>query len=123
MALACAQSLGNSWVFRALALSASLSFGLHLSGCTHPAERALEGRWVGKSVENFDHEDMAAATGWARGTSFLFEGSHLRVTVPTEVPRSGVYRLTAIENRQVSLMVLDRNGEETELDLVLEKQE
>ena len=61
-------------------------FGL-LSGCTHPAERALEGRWDGQSVENFDQESIAAASGWARGTSFEFEGNRLKVTVPAEEPR------------------------------------
>src|SRR5690606_42057103 len=92
-------------------------------GCSHPAERALEGRWFGQSVENFDAEEVAAATGWARGTSFVFEGHRLRVTVPAEKPRTGVYRLTALEDRQVSLTVFDSRGEETQLDLIVDDNE
>lgn len=108
--------------FKHLRLSAGLmlSFCLVAAACAHPAEKALEGRWLGKSVENFDTDEVAAATGWARGTSFVFEGNHLRVTVPAETPRSGVYRLTAIEDRQVTLSVLDSRGEETQVDLIVD---
>lgn len=91
-----------------------------LWGCAHPAERALQGRWHGESVENFDQEAVAAATGWARGTTFVFDGNRLKVSVPAEKPRSGVYRLAAIEDRQVSLTVLDTTGEETQLDLIVD---
>jgi hypothetical protein len=74
-------------------------------------------------VENFDQEEVAAATGWARGTSFVFEGNRLKVTVPAEKPRSGVYHLSAVEDRQVSLTVLDTTGEETQLDLIVDDEE
>src|SRR6185436_7180619 len=46
--------------FAALAL-------LFTVGCGHPAQRALEGRWFGDTVENFDPTETALATGWARG--------------------------------------------------------
>src|SRR5690606_9261310 len=91
-----------------------------LVGCAHPAERALQGRWNGKSVENFDSDEVAAATGWARGTSFLFDGDHLKVTVPAQAPRTGIYRLTAILDRQVTLSVLDSHGEESQLELIVD---
>lgn len=103
-----------------------IAFGvttIFLSGCSHPAEKALEGEWYGQSVENFDEEEVAAATGWARGTSFVFKGSHVKVTVPAEKPRSGLFRLAKIEDRQVSLVVLDSHGEESELDLIVDDAE
>jgi hypothetical protein len=50
----------------------------------------------------------------------VFDGNRLRVTDPAENPRSGLFRLAAIENRQVSLVVLDSRGEETELDLIVD---
>lgn len=93
------------------------------AGCSHPAEKALEGEWYGQSVENFDEEEVAAATGWARGTSFVFKGNHVKVTVPAEKPRSGVFRLAAILDRQVSLVVLDSHGEESELELIVDDAE
>jgi hypothetical protein len=74
-------------------------------------------------VENFDKEAIAAATAWARGTSFEFEGQKLRVTVPAEKPRTGVYRLTAIEDRQVTITVLDSDGEEDQIDLIVDDAE
>lgn len=91
-----------------------------VAGCSHPAVEALQGHWTGRSVENFDQEKVAAATGWARGTSFVFRGNRIKVTVPAEQPRSGVFQLTAIEDRQVSLLVLDSRGEESELDLIVD---
>ncbi len=103
-------------------LLASL-LALSQGGCAHPAERALQGRWHGESVENFERDNLAAATGWAKGTSFEFEGKHLKVTVPEEKPRHGVYSLTSIENRQLTLSVLNAQGEQTELNLIVDDAE
>ena len=94
-----------------------------LAGCSHPAERALQGRWYGESVENFDAESLAAATGWARGTVIEFEGKRMRVTVPAEPPRSGVFELAAIVDRQVKLNVLDSQGESSEVDFIVDDAE
>jgi hypothetical protein len=54
------------------------------SGCGHPVQRSLEGRWLGEAVENFQDSQLAAATGWARGLSFEFAGSNVTVAVPAE---------------------------------------
>lgn len=94
-----------------------------LGACAHPAERALEGKWHGDGVENFALEEMAAATAWARGTSFEFDGPRLTVAVPAEEPRHGTYRLAAIEDRTVKLTVLDGSGEQSELELIVDDKE
>lgn len=109
-----------SLVSRRAFLAAFGTVALSLGACSHPAEKALEGEWYGTSVENFDDGEVAGATGWARGTSFVFKGNHVKVTVPAEKSRSGVFRLAAIEDRQVSLVVLDSHGEESELDLIVD---
>jgi hypothetical protein len=96
---------------------------ISLTACSHPAEKALQGRWHGISVENFEQDEIAPATGWARGTTFDFKGNLLRVTVPAQETRAGVFRLKAIEDRQVSLIILDKNGEESELDLIVDDAE
>src|SRR5687768_16111348 len=49
----------SRWLNRAAPL---LTLLLPLA-CAHPAERAIEGRWRGTSVENFDEGQVAAATG------------------------------------------------------------
>lgn len=97
-----------------------LLFSITPLACAHPAEEALEGRWEGISVENFELESAAAASGWARGTSFEFRGNRLKVQVPATEPRTGIYRLTAIDERRVSLSVLDAHGEESELELIFD---
>ena len=73
-------------------------------------QRKLEGRWEGDSVENFDDEQVAAATGWARGTSMEFDGTELTVRVPAEEPRTGSYRVERVRDRDVLLAVKRSDG-------------
>jgi hypothetical protein len=81
------------------------STALAISGCGHPVERKLEGHWLGEGVENFEGTELAAATGWAKGTSFEFSGSNLTVTIPAEEPRSGKYRVTKAHDADVTLAI------------------
>ncbi|MBX3128276.1 MAG: hypothetical protein KF718_16245 [Polyangiaceae bacterium] len=81
-----------------------------LNGCGHPVERKLSGRWVGESVENFDDKDVAAATGWAKGTSMEFAGSSLTVAIPAEEPRTGPFKIVKVHNSDVSIAVTRRDG-------------
>jgi len=96
---------------------------LLVSSCAHPAERALQGRWEGQSVENFDKDAIAGATAWARGTSFEFEGRRLTVSVPAKPARTGVYELVEIQERHVTLSVLDSTGEADEMELIVDDEE
>ena len=107
-------------VVLALFVSILLPFA---AACTHPAERALQGVWLGEGVENFSDEELAAATGWARGTQFEFKGARLTITVPAEDPRTGTYRLSAIDDRHVTLSVLDTQGELSEMELIVDDAE
>ena len=92
---------------------------LLLGGCGHPAERALQGRWFGDSVENFDPADIAVATGWARGASMEFSGSALTVAIPAEDPRKGRYEVESAHDGNLVLAVRDDKGttQETRLSL------
>jgi hypothetical protein len=83
---------------------------LWLSGCGNPVARKLEGRWLGESVENFDAKDVAAATGWARGLSLEFSGTHLTVAVPAEEPRTGKYKVSSVHENDVELAVTRLDG-------------
>jgi hypothetical protein len=83
---------------------------LLLAGCGNPVARKLEGRWLGESVENFDAKDVAAATGWARGLSLEFSGTHLTVAVPAEEPRTGKYKVASVHDNDVELAVTRLDG-------------
>ena len=98
----------------------ALALVLGATGCGNPAKRALEGRWLGDTVENFDEEQAPAATGWAKGTSFEFSGSSLTVSIPAEEPRTGTYRISSMAEREVHLAVLDPEGEQSEVALILD---
>ena len=73
-------------------------------------QKKLEGRWLGDSVENFADSHVAAATGWAKGTSLEFAGSTLTVSIPAEEPRSGKYKVAKVHNTDVELAVMRDDG-------------
>jgi hypothetical protein len=73
-------------------------------------QKKLEGRWLGDAVENFDDNHVAAATGWAKGTSLEFAGSTLTVSIPAEEPRSGKYKVARVHNTDVELAVMRDDG-------------
>lgn len=79
-------------------------------GCGHPVQRKLEGRWIGQTVENFDDDKLAPATGWARGASMEFSGNHLTVIIPAEDPRSGSYEVVRAHQSDIWLKVNRKNG-------------
>lgn len=88
--------------------------------CASPMERKLQGRWLGDSVENFDDASVAAATGWAKGTSMEFAGSNVTVAIPAEEPRSGTYRIVKTDRKAVELAITRRNGVVDHANLVVD---
>jgi hypothetical protein len=75
---------------------------------------------MGESVENFDDEFMAIASGWARGTSLEFSGAELTVGIPAEEPRSASYQVVGVHQKKVRLAVMDASGKNDELRLILD---
>jgi len=80
------------------------------TGCGHPVQRSLEGRWLGETVENFQDSQLAAATGWARGLSFEFAGSTVTVAVPAEEARTGKYQVMSVHESDVRLAFTSKEG-------------
>jgi hypothetical protein len=106
-----------SWNFKPKRTLAPVARGLlvaavvaAVTGCGHPVKRKLEGRWLGDGVENFDDDKVAAATGWAKGTSMEFSGSTLTVSIPAEEPRSGVYEIVKVHQNDVEITVQRADG-------------
>lgn len=81
-----------------------------LTGCGHPAQRALSGRWFGESVESFEPADVATATGWARGASMEFSGDMITVAIPAEDPRKGHYDIESAHDGHLVLAIRDERG-------------
>lgn len=92
---------------------------LGASGCGHPIQRTLQGRWMGESVENFDDDLVAAANGWARGASLEFAGDELTVAIPAEEPRTARYDVVGVHQKNVRLAVLGQ-GRREDLRLILD---
>jgi hypothetical protein len=91
-----------------------------LSGCGHPAERKLQGRWYGERIESVDADDLSAATGWVKGTSFLFKGGEMTVEIPAEGARTGKFEVLAFRDGRVTVGVQRQDGMTDKVDLKLE---
>lgn len=105
---------------RSLTLLPVLPLLVISSGCGHPVQRSLEGRWLGETVENFQDSELAAATGWARGLSFEFADSTVTVAVPAEEPRTGRYQIKSVHQSDVRLSVTTKDGKSTPVVLKLD---
>jgi hypothetical protein len=92
----------------------------NLSACGHPAQRRLEGRWIGETIENIDPSFLAAATGWAKGTSFEFTGERLTVIIPAEEPRVGSYTIASVHDDRISIQAKRADGTLDSVDLRLQ---
>lgn len=90
--------------------AAALLLPLLSTGCGSQVERALSGRWLGDSVENFDPGDLPLATGWARGASLEFAGSTLTVAIPAEEPRKGRFEVESAHDDAILVAVRDDKG-------------
>lgn len=90
----------------------ALACAVSLTGCGNPVSRHLEGRWFGESVENFDDNEIPAATGWAKGMSMEFAGSTITVIVPAEEPRTGQYRIAKVDTRDAYLVIEQPTGKQ-----------
>jgi hypothetical protein len=65
---------------------------------------------MGESVQNVGPSQIAAVTGWVRGTSFEFSGSNVTVTIPTELPRTAPYEIARADERHLVLAIRNPNG-------------
>jgi hypothetical protein len=110
-------------VLRTSLVWGSLFLGIALGGCAHPAERALKGRWLGEAVENFNQDELAEATAWARGTMLEFKSSSITVAIPAEESRTGTYVLGSVSDRNVKLRILDLDGQESDMELVVDDED
>ena len=81
-----------------------------LAACGHPMQRRLQGRWLGEAVDNVDPALMAAATGWAKGTSFEFTGDRLTVIIPAEEPKSGTYSIGSVRDDRIAIQAKRLDG-------------
>jgi len=83
-------------------------------------QRQLQGRWLGESVENVGQPFLAAATGWAKGTSFEFAGDRLTVVIPAEEPKSGTYTISSVHDGRVALQAKRTDGSLDAVELRVE---
>lgn len=79
----------------------------------------LQGRWLGQDVESVPEDQVASATGWARGMSLELTGSNVTVSIPSETPRSAPYEVAQVNERDVRLDVQRPDGKRDSVELTL----
>lgn len=65
-------------------------------------------------------EQIASATGWARGTSFELVGDNLTVAIPSQAPRTAPYKVDSVNDREVRLAVQRDDGKTDYVELTVE---
>ena len=71
-------------------------------------------------MQNVHPSQIAAVTGWVRGTSFEFSGSNVTVTIPTELPRTATYEIARANDHHLVLAIRNPNGALDTATLTLE---
>jgi hypothetical protein len=96
----------SAWTRPALVLVIAFS----AAGCSKSPAQRLEGRWLGESVEGVPADQLAKASGWAKGTAIQFSGSKATVTIPAEAPRTGTFRVSKVEGDVVTVAFNRQEG-------------
>ena len=68
-----------------------------LAGCGKSPKDKLAGKWVGDRIDNVSADQVASATGWVKMTTFEFAGDSITVTIPSEPPRKGTYKVSRVD--------------------------
>jgi hypothetical protein len=96
--------LGGSIFYRVAPFLGLAAFFM-ASGCGGGAADKLEGKWVGERIDNVSAEQVARATAWVKATTLEFAGDKLTVTIPTEQPRKGTFKVAKVDGDKVVLSV------------------
>lgn len=83
---------------KALLVAMALPF---VSGCEKSPRDRLQGEWDGVSIENCPSAELQKATGWVKGTAFIFTGNKVKVVIPAESPRSGTFKIAKVEGERI----------------------
>ena len=90
---------------RRIAFRGALAAFFATAGCGGGPADKLEGKWVGERIDNVSAEQVARATAWVKATTLEFAGDKLTVTIPTEQPRKGTFKVAKVEGDKIVLSV------------------
>jgi hypothetical protein len=68
-------------------------------------------------------EQVASATGWARGMSFELVGDNLTVAIPSQAPRTAPFKVETVNDREVRLAVQRDDGKTDYVELTVEDEQ
>src|SRR5262245_10692299 len=79
-------------------------------GCGKSPEERLSGKWVGDRIDNVSADQVARATGWVKGTTFEFSGDKVTVSLPTESPRKGTFKVSRVDGDKLVVSIARPNS-------------
>ena len=91
-----------------------LALSLLAAACGKSPEGRLAGKWVGDRIDNVSADQVERATGWVKGTSLEFSGDKMTVTIPTEEPRKGTFKVAKAEGDKMVVAVSRSSGATTD---------
>ncbi len=100
---------------RKFVLVLALALSLATVGCSKSPKDRLQGKWLGDSISNISPEQGAEVSAWVKGTSLEFTGERMTVTIPAEQPRSGEFKVTKAEGKQLTVAVSREGGADSAL--------
>ncbi len=100
----------QSFRARSLAIPFACFALLCTASCGKSPKDKLVGKWIGDRIENVSADDAARAIGWVKGTMFELTPDKLTVTVPTQEPRTGTYKIGKVDGDKVTIAVAREGG-------------
>ncbi len=104
---------------RMLTVAAALAALVSLTGCSKGPHDRLQGKWVGESVDNIPPDQESRSSGWAKHTTFAFEGDKMTVSLPGGESRTGTFKVDRVSGHRVTLRVDRGAGEPDEATLTM----
>ena len=90
-----------------------------IAGCGRSPKDRLQGRWLGERVENFPPGAAEKALEWVKGAAFEFKASAVTVSLPTESPREGTFRVARVDGNKLTLTFQRQEDRQYEADFEL----
>ncbi len=85
-----------------------------ISGCGRSPRERLLGKWIGSRVDRASTEQAELAAPWVKATTWEFAGDKLTVSLPSEPPRSGTFRIARVDGPNVKLAITRPDGQTTD---------
>ncbi|NUP14364.1 MAG: hypothetical protein HOW73_50675 [Polyangiaceae bacterium] len=97
----------------------ALLLATSLVGCEKSPRDRLEGKWIGDGVAQVHATQAGRADEWAKQVQVEFKGSNVTIAIPAEEARSGTFKVTKTEGKDMDVVFKRKAGGEDRSRLTL----